>query len=117
MQVLYAFWAHFLIRNFNLHAYEEFYRMAIEDESTRQSTFGMKSLIQYYDEALLGQRTIPNDNIASDFIEIVKKEMPKGEGPIFKKLRAAWRNGAWNAKNRSKISKSIDTDLTTELDK
>ena len=91
--------------------------MAIEDESTRQSSFGMKSLIQYYDEALLGQRTIPNESIASDFIEIVKQEVSKGEGPMFKKLRAAWRNGAWNAKNRSKISKSIDTALTTELDK
>lgn len=117
MQVLYAFWAHYLIRNYNHRTYAEFYQMAIEDESVRQSNFGMNSLLQYYDEALLGQRTIPDDVIASDFIDLVKKETPKREGPIFKKLRAAWRNGAWNAKNRSKISKSIDTDLTAELDK
>ena len=117
MQVLYSFWAHFLARNFNLHAYEEFHRVAVEDESLRQSTFGMKSLVQYYDEALLGQRTIPNDTIASDFIQIVRREDSKGEGPIFKRLRNAWRNGAWNAKNRSKISKMIDADLTAELDK
>lgn len=117
MQVLYSFWTHFLPRNFNLDAYEEFHRVAVEDEAIRQSTFGMKSLIQYYDEALLGQRTIPNENIASDFIQIVRRETPKGEGPIFKRLRAAWRNGAWSAKNRSKISKLIDANLTSELDK
>ncbi len=91
--------------------------MAVEDESIRQSTFGKKSLIQYYDEALLGQRTVPNDVIASDFVEIVKKETSKGEGLLFKRLRAAWRNGAWNAKNRSKVSKCLDASLTTELDK
>lgn len=117
MQVLYSFWAHFLARNFNLDAYEEFHRVAVEDEAVRQSTFGMKSLIQYYDEALLGQRTIPNDTIANDFIQIVSRETPKGEGPIFRRLRSAWRNGAWNAKNRSKVSKIIDIDLTVELDK
>ena len=91
--------------------------MAVEDTPTRQSTFGMKQLIQYYEEALLAHRTIPNDIIGSHFIDIVKSESPKGERPVFKRLRAAWRNGAWNAKNRSKISKIIDTDLTAELDR
>ena len=117
MQVLYGFWAHYLIRNFNAHAYEEFHQMAVDDETKRSSTFGMRSLVQYYDEALLGQRTIPSDSIASDFVEIVKKESPESERPIFKKLRAAWRNGAFSHKNRSKIIKSIDVSLKAELDK
>lgn len=73
--------------------------------------------MQYYNEALLGQKVIPDDSIASDFVELVKGESSDSDRPAFKKLRAAWRNGAFNHKNRAKIIKVIDTELRGELDR
>ena len=117
MQVLYNFWAHYLIRNFNATTYNEFKRLAEEDEAQRSSNFGLLNLRQYYDEALLGQRLIPNDAVAHDFIDFVKKESSDSDRPIFKRLRAAWRNGAFNPKNRAKLVKIIDSDLKADLDR
>ena len=117
MQVLYNFWAHYLIRNYHETTYKEFKQLASADEGQRGSSFGMKSLVQYYSEALLGQRTVPSDLIANDFVDLVKNEFTSTDRPLFKKLRAAWRNGAFNHKNRSKIIKVIDETLRAELDR
>jgi len=117
MQNLYQFWAHFLIRNFNSSMYEEFRRTAFEDVQQRDSANGMRSLMQYYDEALLGHKVIPDNSIAGDFVDLVQSETSNTERPAFKKLRAAWRNGAFNHKNRSKILKTIGTPLREELDR
>lgn len=117
MQVLYDFWAHYLIRNFNAATYKEFKQLAVEDEEQRNSEFGMQNLMQYYNEALLGQRTIPNDIIANDFVDFVKKEGVESERPTFRKLRTAWRNGAFNHKNRAKIIKIIGDELKADLDR
>ena len=111
MQNLYHFWSHFLVRNFNNPMYEEFRTLAIDDASTRASPMGMQSLMQYYDEALLGHRTILEDNIARHYVGIVRNEDKSQDRPAFKKLRGAWRNGAFNHKNRSKILKVIDSEL------
>ncbi|KAL9124421.1 MAG: hypothetical protein Q9217_006245 [Psora testacea] len=117
MQNLYNFWSHFLIRNFNAPMYEEFRRLASEDASTRGSDSGMQSLMEYYDEALLGHRTIMEDSIARHYVEFVQSENKDQDRPAFKKLRAAWRNGAFNHKNRHKILKIIDPKLKEELDR
>lgn len=116
MQSLYGFWAHFLIRNFNARMYQEFKELAFED-AERGSAVGKKSLLQYYVESILSQKTIADDNIARDFVELVKSESPITDRPAFAKLRACWRNGAFNMKNRHKLTKLIDTELKAELER
>lgn len=96
--------------------YEEFRRIAFEDADKHESFAGIKNLIQYYEESILGQKII-SDEIARDFVTLVKSETSTNERPAFDKLRAAWRNGAFNMKNRKKIDNIIDAELKAELER
>ena len=97
--------------------YKEFRQLALEDASQRGSTTGLRNLLKYYDESILSQKTVSDDNIARDFIDLVRLETNSKERPAFAKLRAVWRNGAYSLKNRSKINKFLDPDLKAELDR
>lgn len=115
LKVLYQFWSHFLIRNFNNRMYSEFKYYAEADAKERVSFEGQKNLVKYYGEAVQSANAIPT-RVVKDYVEFVKAEGPKPESAAFKSLQAAWRNGALNLRNRKKLSDTLDDGLKAQLD-
>ena len=106
LDVLYKFWSHFLLRNFNGKMYTEFHFYALEDASIRHNGAGIHCLIKFYDEALRSSNPI-RERVAKDYVLLVANEPVVLEGAAFKQLRAALRDGALNLKNRKMITDVI----------
>ncbi|KAL1958588.1 hypothetical protein VTO42DRAFT_4185 [Malbranchea cinnamomea] len=117
MDVLYQFWSHFLVRNFNSKMYNEFKSLAFDDLSSRKSDIGLKHLIKFYDAALSTSSLVISDEVARDVVDLARSELNEKEKPVFRRLRSAWRNGAFNLRSRKKIDGIIDDRLRTELEK
>ncbi|KAI7111520.1 hypothetical protein KC343_g6051, partial [Hortaea werneckii] len=88
---------------------------ATEDGKERHNVTGMQNLVKFYAQALLSHNPI-RDRLVRDYVELVKTEPTKLEGTAFKNLRAAWRNGALNLKNRKKLSDLVDESLKERLE-
>ncbi|KAL8691581.1 MAG: hypothetical protein Q9218_003225 [Villophora microphyllina] len=116
LRLLYEFWSHVLVRNFNARMYHEFRQTAFDDAEKRQSTVGVEKLIQYYNESILSSKIV-SDQIASDFLSLVRSESQACERPGFDRLRAAWRNGAFNIKNRNILDTLLDPSLRAEIER
>ena len=116
MDVLYQFWCHFLLRNFNNRMYSEFKYFANDDAKERLNVHGLQNLLQFYSKSLSSHHPM-RDRIVKDYVELVKNGPPKLEGAAFKQLRSAWRNGALNLKNRKKLADILDEKLKEQLDR
>ncbi|EEP78616.1 predicted protein [Uncinocarpus reesii 1704] len=116
MDVLYQFWSHFLVRNFNSRMYDEFRSLAFDDISSRNSSTGLQYLIKFYAGILSSDKVIP-DGIARDLVSLVQSEMNTNEKPTFGQLRRAWRDGAFNLKSRKKVDGLLDESLRAELER
>lgn len=115
MDVLYQFWSHFLIRNFNTRMYDEFRHFAFDDASRKMSEVGLRNLIKFYGESLLSSQSIIRERVARHYVDLVKQEQESSR-PAFRQLRSALRNGALDPRNRKRIVDLLDTDLRSSLE-
>lgn len=115
LDVLYQFWSHFLIRNYNHGMYTQFQYYATDDIENRGSSTGMQNLLQFYAKALASSTPI-RDHIVKDYVKLVNKEPVTSNGQAFRQLRTAWRNGALNLKNRKKLNDIVDSELRNRLE-
>lgn len=116
LEVLYQFWSHFLIRNFNNKMYSEFQLFANDDAEKRHSATGLQNLAQFYAKALASTNHPIRDHALKDYAQLVKNEPSILNGQAHKQLRQAWRNGALNLKIRKKLADILDDSIKLSLE-
>lgn len=114
LAVLYPFWSTFLVDNFNLSMYQDFATFAANDVKAGNDN-GQTHLLQFY-ETLLASRAPMSDRVAADVVDAARQET-NNDRPLFRKLRAAWRNGATNLKTRKRIGDLLTAEEKAEFDK
>lgn len=116
LDILYKFWSHFLIRNFNNRMYGEFKFYAIDDAKQRDTIVGLTHLVNFYVNALKSNTHIIRDAVVIDFLELVQDQPQNFQNYGFKQLRQAWRDGATNLKNRKKLTQFVEEPLRAQLE-
>jgi la-related protein 1 len=113
MVVLYQFWSHFLVRNFNTTMYNDFRSLALDDKERGNDT-GLSNLIKFYEACFYSLKIQMRARVARHYVQLAAGAI--GDGPAFDSLRKAWRDGAVPLRNRSIILRFIDHGLKIALD-
>jgi hypothetical protein len=105
MVVLYQFWSHYLVRNFNTRMFEEFQTLAEEDLAHFDNIVGMQSLVNYYTNAMLHHTLMPTI-VTKNLVRLVEAELTTQEEDLIalKTLQAVWRHDILSPGTRKAIS-------------
>ena len=114
MSVLYQFWSHFLVRNFNTQMYDEFHFFALEDFRAKLSNIGISNLLKFYGESMLSSQDVVRNRLARDIVDLVRSEdEPR---PALHQLRSMLHNDNLNARSRTRIDEFLDDELQALLE-
>jgi la-related protein 1 len=102
MDVLYQFWSHFLVRNFNLQMYQEFRHFALEDAEFRGSRVGLTNLVKFYGESLSSIRNPIRESVARHYVELARSEKESCR-PAYDQLLSAYSYGNLHPRSRQLI--------------
>lgn len=114
MEVLYQFWSHFLIRNFNTQMYEEFQQLAFKDASHYMTNVGLSGLIKLYSQSLLSSQTVVRYRVARDYIALVESEDDR-HCPASTQLRSDLNSKCLRPGNEQRIRRLLTDDLLAFL--
>ena len=114
MQVLYQFWSHFLIRNFNTRMYEEFQQLAFDDALHHMTDVGLSSLIKLYSQSLLSSQTVVRHRVARDYVALVESE-DGDHCPAFTQLRSDLRSNCLDSGSQRRLRRLLTDDLLALL--
>ena len=115
MEVFYQFWSHFLIRNFNTRMYEEFQRLALDDEVHNGMDVGLLSLIKLYTQCLLSPQTMARYLVVRDYVTLVEFE-DDGYCPAFTHLQSDLESRCLHSSSRRRSQRLLTSDVLTLLE-